>query len=81
MFAQVLVAGVGVLVLFVFAAIMTAYSATSTDHGDQSGMTVGMSLLILLTLGELLLILPQNFTRGEEIILSCPQPESAQRRP
>lgn len=56
MLILILVAGVGALVLYVFAAIITACSATSIDHGDQTGMTVGMPLLILVTLGELLLI-------------------------
>ncbi|MDI1485571.1 MAG: hypothetical protein OHK93_000709 [Ramalina farinacea] len=56
MLTLILVAGVGALVLYIFAAIMTAYSTISTDHRDQPGVTVGMSLLILVTLGELLLI-------------------------
>ena len=56
MLVPILVAGVGALVLYAFAAILTAYSATAIDHRDQRGMTVGMSLLILVTLGELLLI-------------------------
>ena len=55
MLIPILVAVVGFWVLYVFAAIITAYSATTTAHGDRPGMTVGMSLLILVTLGELLL--------------------------